>query len=302
MSLRTLLKRRWRFGFTLIELLVVIAIIAILIGLLVPAVQKVREAAARTQCENNLKQIGLACHAYHDVKKTLPNNGDNNAPPVSWCWAFQILPYIEQNPLYNMMLTGVPSGAVKQHSNGAPQYAWQVGMPVYLCPSRSRTAFSTNGGNSPNYDGPYTDYAINWLSFPNDHTAKRPFSIITNLNGSSNTVLVGEARMDVGAYTNSSSNNWEEVIYSGGYGGTGRGDGPTYTNGVPSGCSGDGCRIFNDGPVGQGNGWGSSHPGGAQFVMGDGHVRMISYSYSGTAAFAQSLLYTNTFPFNIDNQ
>jgi prepilin-type N-terminal cleavage/methylation domain-containing protein/prepilin-type processing-associated H-X9-DG protein len=297
MSLRTLLKRRWRFGFTLIELLVVIAIIAILIGLLVPAVQKVREAAARTQCENNLKQIGLACHSYHDIKKSLPNNGSNDNTPAHWCWAFQILPYIEQNPLYQMVYNGVPAGTVTANTQGA----WSVSIPVYLCPSRSRQGFSTSGGSSPSYYGPFTDYAINWISFPNDWTQRRPFSVLTNLNGSSNTVLVGEGRMDANMYTNTSGSNWCEIIYSGGYGGTGRGDLPSYTNGVPTGCSGAGCTIVNDAPgIGQNNGWGSAHPGGAQFVMADGHVQMIAYSYSGTAAFAQSLLYTNTFPFNLN--
>src|SRR5262245_28473048 len=111
-----------RSGFTLIELLVVIAIIAILMALLVPAVQKVREAASRTESTNNLKQLGIAFHNHHDAKKMLPYNGTdqytcwNWGPPwggsgqqpipqpklVQGCgWAYQILPYIEQQGLYD---------------------------------------------------------------------------------------------------------------------------------------------------------------------------------------------------------
>ena len=111
------LGRRKRVGFTLIELLVVIAIIAILIALLVPAVQKVREAAARTQSTNNLKQIGLACQSFHDANKRLPYNGlfanatvggtqyiaaATAGNPASGSWAFQILPYIDQGALFNI--------------------------------------------------------------------------------------------------------------------------------------------------------------------------------------------------------
>src|SRR5204862_771397 len=122
-------QRRRPKGFTLIELLVVIAIIAILIALLVPAVQKVRSAAARTQCQNNMKQLALGCHSYHDAYKKLPvgvmmNSSVTDSASQSQNfgpnWVVLILPYIEQTPLFN---TVAPS--INNYMGNSSESGWR---------------------------------------------------------------------------------------------------------------------------------------------------------------------------------
>jgi prepilin-type N-terminal cleavage/methylation domain-containing protein/prepilin-type processing-associated H-X9-DG protein len=191
--------KRTRPAFTLIELLVVIAIIAILIGLLLPAVQKVREAAARLSCQNNLHQIGLACHGYHDANQMLPPGYTATAayPDTApgWGWAAYLLPHVEQGNVYSQLNFNQPL------QNSA---AIQTVVKVYLCPADSppATAFVVTGptGGTVTAAAPCSyaasvgqdayevdDPTGDGIFYRNSHTR---FTDITD--GTSQTVMIGD--------------------------------------------------------------------------------------------------------------
>jgi prepilin-type N-terminal cleavage/methylation domain-containing protein len=303
--------RRWR-GFTLIELLVVIAIIAVLIGLLLPAVQKVREAAARISCTSNMKQLGIACHSYHDSNGTLPPavlvgpgigwNDENNIGPN---WLVLILPYMEQTPLYNQYSTNIQNYSTwaLTGTSGFNDQNWRglraTVIKPYLCPSESagqiqgnRAGGSWARGNYGANSGPGDPGATAKGAGGNNYNGwglSGGVMVInggTKLNtlpdGTSNVVMINHLRS--GAFTSGGGNDMRGTWAFGmpacsttANHGVGDSYGPNDTGCCSDdvlGCTDDPGHAMGcwSGGYGQGTGR-SQHPGMVLATMGDGSVR-----------------------------
>jgi len=302
-----------RRGFTLIELLVVIAIIAILIALLVPAVQKVREAAARTQSTNNLKQIGLSAHSFHDANKRLPFNGIGASTP-GWVAASGTVVTGTTTYYHSAVGTFFTSGGaffqISSYMDQGPMFANPAlatsGVAAWMCPGRGRpstttgavgtTASAAPGVGANLNPAPWADYAIN--CFLNDNlsgfimAADNKRTLVGITDGTSNTVFFGHRQIPQGLYSSTAPtaaqvgtlpNNSMGGVYAGG----------TQAPGIGAAASG-GVLTFvaanmqrdQPGTVGTGtvlNGWGSPFAQGCLFCMGDATVRMFPYSLGGSS-------------------
>lgn len=303
-----------RKGFTLIELLVVIAIIAILIGLLLPAVQKVREAAARTQCRNNLKQLGLALHNYHDTFGRLPSAHEIGVnwysaiprdPPPSglsgsyptngpfFSWATQILPFIEQENIFRQW-----------NPKAWPWWQYQTGLPAtganalnglevktFKCPADQRASLTLNYGGvkvaltdymgvNGRTEGRTSPNSGNQYYWGQDGIlyVNAAVKMATIYDGTSNTLMIGERPP-----SNTSEYGW---IYAG------SGDHPYFGTtdvvlGVAEYSPVRGREKFRPGNLNdpldehRWHYW-SLHPGGGQWTMADGSVQFIAYNVSPT--------------------
>jgi len=274
-----------RHGFTLIELLVVIAIIAILIALLLPAVQQAREAARRSTCKNNLKQMGLALHNYHETHRVFPSGWIGVEPGVGpnvefgsgWGWNAMLLPYIDQAPLFTKINFDLDINNVNQ-----PSGIIDVIIPPTRCPSdpgENTFELKQEGSGTPgtvlaklataNYIGVFgSDELDSCESVPAGTACKSTGLFYQNSNtrfrditdGLSQTLFVGERKTD---------ENQNPKWFS------------TWVGAVPEGeetfarVLGATDHVPND-PAAHFDDFSSHHVGGAQFLFGDGRVRFIS--------------------------
>lgn len=266
-----------RKAFTLIELLVVIAIIAILIALLLPAVQQAREAARRTQCKNNLKQLGLALHNYHDVNLAFPPGWVDQGPDGNsvWNWTAMILPYLEQSALYDQLNVG-NSPPVDVLADTDLVTLMQQPLTAFRCPSDTGPGINTNGnrlnsGQSlalTNYVGNAGSNRIERAGSEADglYCQNSKVRIRDVTDGTSNTIAVGERAWKLNGYDLKAGVSFMNRTAYGNQ---------TEFGGVYSLGSGQTPINCTNGTICR-RGFSSLHTGGSQFLLMDGSVRFIS--------------------------
>ncbi len=302
------MKSRSRVGFTLVELLVVITIIGILIALLLPAVQAAREAARRSQCTNNLKQIGLAMQNYHDVFQCFPSGFIRQAGAADneghWAWNALLLPYVEQTSLHEQLRVGdIPVSTAMLTNN--LRTAMQAPIEGIRCPSSAGqpTIHDEAGRRIQASGGPESGLAVtNYIACNNSYGLKNDggtdpgsqalgvfyrhsrVSFRDLTDGSSSVILVGER-----AYVIDSVKAFAGDMYAArDFNATGpaiSADGSASNQGLIA-IFGGGAAVINATPDSGQNriAFSSNHPGGANFCFADGSVHFLSETIDANAA------------------